>query len=156
MSIIKEQQQKINHAHLAEDENEESPRKRTRGEYVEEYGLFYAFFRSVTPREDTWLIDSGSSKNMTVKKTTLSNIEEKNSSQKVSLGDDYQYPIKGIVESSYKIEFGTSMEMKKLLYVPCLKKNLISISTLDKKGHRFAFIDGQVLMWSKGKTLEDV
>ena len=36
------------------------------------------------------------------------------------------------------------------------EKNLIPISSLDKKGYIVAFIDGQVLMWSKGKTLEDV
>ena len=72
------------------------------------------------------------------------------------MGDDYQYPIKGIGESSYKIESGTSMRMKEVLYVPGLKKNLLSISALDKKGYRVAFIYGQVLMWSKGNTLEDV
>ena len=44
----------------------------------------------------------------------------------------------------------------KVLYVPGLKKNLLSISTLDKKGYRVGFIDGQVLMWTKGKTIEDV
>ena len=70
---------------------------------------------------------------MTGKKTTLSNIEENNSPQKVSLGDDYQYPIKGTGESSYKIDSGTSMKMKEVLYVPGLKKNLLSISNLDKK-----------------------
>ena len=48
------------------------------------------------------------------------------------------------------------MKMKEVLYVPGLKKNLLSISTLDKKGYRVDFIDGQVLMWSKGKTLQDV
>ena len=46
------------------------------------------------------------------------------------------------------------MKMKEVLYVPGLKKNLLSISALDKKGYRVFFIDGQVLMWSKGKTLE--
>ena len=45
--------------------------------------------------------------------------------------------------------------MKEVLYVPCIKKNLLSISTLDKKGYIVAFIDGQVLMWSKGNTIED-
>jgi hypothetical protein len=39
------------------------------------------------------------------------------------------------------------MKMKDVLYVPGLKKNLLSISTLDKKGFRVAFIDGEVLMW---------
>ena len=48
------------------------------------------------------------------------------------------------------------MKMKEVLYVLGLKKNLLSISSINKKGYRIDFIDGQVLMWSKGKTLEDV
>ena len=72
------------------------------------------------------------------------------------MGDDYQYPIKGINESRYKLESGTSMKMKEVLYVQGLKKNLLSISSLEHKGYIFSFIDGQVLMWSKGKTLEYV
>ena len=42
--------------------------------------------------------------------------------------------------------------MKDVLYVPGLKKNLLSISYLDKKAFRVAFIDGQVLMWKKCNT----
>ena len=71
------------------------------------------------------------------------------------LGDDYQYPIKGMGESSYRFDFGKSMKMKDVLYVPGLKKNLLSISTLDKKGFRIAFVDGEVLFWPKGKTIDD-
>jgi hypothetical protein len=48
------------------------------------------------------------------------------------------------------------MKMKEVLYVPGLKKNLLSISTLDEKGYRVAFVDGQVLMWSRGNTFDDV
>ena len=48
------------------------------------------------------------------------------------------------------------MKMKEVLYVPGLKNNLLSISTLDKKGYKVSFIDGYILMWSKGKTLEYV
>jgi hypothetical protein len=44
-------------------------------------------------------------------------------------------------ESTYKIDSGT--------------KNLLSILALEKKGFRVAFIDGEVLMWPKGKTIED-
>ena len=89
------------------------------------------------------------------KKQSLSKLEEKNSPHKVSLGDDYQYPIKGIGESSYKLDSGTSMKMKEVLYVPGLKNKLLSISSLGKKGYRASFIDVQVLVWSKGKTFED-
>ena len=88
-------------------------------------------------------------------KKTLSKLEEKNSPQKVSLGDDYQYPIKGVGEASYKLDSGNPLKMKEVLYVPGLKKNLFSISALDKKGFRVSFIDVQVLMWSKGKNIED-
>ena len=52
--------------------------------------LFSALSRSVTPVEDTWLIDSDALKHMTGKKQTLSRLEEKNSPQKVLMGDDYQ------------------------------------------------------------------
>ena len=147
---------KRHHAHLVEYEDEEEeeegpPRNQAREEDAKEYVLFSALFGSVTPGEDTLLIDSGASKHMTGQKKILSKLEEKNSPQKVSLGDDYQYPIKGIYEASYKLDSGNPLKMKEVLYVPGLKKNLLSISALDKKGFRVAFIDGQVLMWPKGK-----
>jgi hypothetical protein len=34
-------------------------------------------------------------------------------------------------------------------------KNLLSISALEKKGFRVAFIDGEVLMWAKGETMKE-
>ena len=71
------------------------------------------------------------------------------------LGDDSQYPIKGMGEASYKLDSGKSMKMKDVLYVPGLKKNLLSISALDKRGFRVAFIDGKFLVSLKGKTVED-
>ena len=42
-----------------------------------------------------------------------------------------------------------------MLYVPGLKNNILSISALNAKGIRAAFVDGQVLMWPRGKTIED-
>ena len=47
------------------------------------------------------------------------------------------------------------MKMKDVLFVPGLKKNILSISALDAKGMRVAFVDGQVLMWSRGKTIDN-
>ena len=47
------------------------------------------------------------------------------------------------------------MKMKEVIYVSSLNKNLLSISALDKKGYGVAFIDGQVRMWTKGKSIED-
>ena len=41
------------------------------------------------------------------------------------------------------------MKMKEVLYVPSLKKNLLSISPLHKKGYRVAFIDLEATSPSK-------
>jgi hypothetical protein len=76
----------------------------------------------------------------------LSCLSEKKFSQKVTLGDDYQYLIKGVGESNYKLNLGTPMKKNDVLYVPGLTKNLLSISTLETKGFRVSFIDGEVLM----------
>jgi hypothetical protein len=118
---------KRHHAHAVEDE--EPPTKMIR-ERIEDYVLISALSGSISLGEDTWLIDSGSSKNMTGQRDILSCLSENNFSQKVTLGDDYKYPIKGVGESNYKLNSGTPMKMKDVVYVPGLTKNLLSISYL--------------------------
>ena len=124
-------------------------------EQIKDHVLISALSGSVTPGEGTRLIDSGASKHMTGQRNILSYISEKNFSQKVKLGDDYQYPVKEVGESNHKLNSGNSLKMKDVLYVPSLKKNLLSISALEKKGFSVAFIDGEVLMWTKGETLNE-
>ena len=80
---------------------------------------------------------------------------EHESPHKVKLGDDYQYPIKGSGEASYKLDSKKSLKIKDVLYVQGLKKNILSIYALDAKAIRVSFVDGQVLMWPRGKTIED-
>ena len=75
-------------------------------------------------------------------KESFVNLFEHDSPHKVKLGD----PIKGSGEASYKLNSGKYLKMNDVLYVPGLEKNILSISALDAKGMRVAFIDGQVLM----------
>ena len=49
--------------------------------------------------------------------------------------------MKGNGESSYKLDSGKYIKMRDVSFVPGLKKNLLSISSLDAKGMRVAFID---------------
>jgi hypothetical protein len=58
----KKRNNKRHHAHATEDD--EPPKKVTKEE-IEDYILFFALSGSVTPGEDTWLIDNGASKHMT-------------------------------------------------------------------------------------------
>jgi hypothetical protein len=78
-------------------------------EEIKEHVLILALSGSVTPGEDTWLIDSGASKHMTRKRKILSCISEKKFSQKVTLGDDYQYLIKRVGESNHKLNSRNSL-----------------------------------------------
>ena len=69
-------------------------------------------------------------------------MSEHDSPHKVKLGDDYQYLIKGSGEVSYKLESMEYLKIKDVLYVPGLKKNILSISALVAKGMEFSFVDG--------------
>ena len=82
-------------------------------------------------------------------KESFVNMSEHESPHKVKLGDDYQYPIKGSREDSYKLDSRTSLNMEDVLYVLGLKKNILSISVLDAKGMRATYFDGKVLMFRK-------
>jgi len=141
------------HAHAAEDD--EPVQRRREEESEDEYTLISALTGTVTHGSDTLLIDSGASRHMTGNKEVLLNLIQKDSPHKVKLGDDYQYPIKGGGEAVYHLGSRKRIKMKEVLYVPGLKKNLLSISALEEKGYRVALVDGQVLMWSKGKSFDD-
>ena len=70
---------------------------------------------------------------MTGFKDSFVKLSEHESPHKVKLGDENQYLIKGSGESSYMLDSGQYLKMKNVLFVPGLKKNLISISALDAK-----------------------
>jgi hypothetical protein len=71
---------------------------------------------------------------------------KKDSPHKAKLGDYYQYPIKGVGEDSFQLDFRKLMKIKDVLFILGLSKNILSISTLEEKGFRISFFDGEVLM----------
>ena len=78
----KKRNNKRHHAHAIEDD--EPPTKMIK-EKIEANVLFSALSGSVSPREDTWLINSGASKHMTGQRGILSSLTEKNFPQEVTL-----------------------------------------------------------------------
>ena len=97
MKLERVKKKKIFQAHAAEDNDQEDEERAKKNEdSYEEYVLISALTGSVSPGNDTWLVDSGASKHMTSYKDSLSCPVQKESRQKVMLGDDYQYPIKGM------------------------------------------------------------
>ena len=105
--LKKNEGNKRHHANAAEDEGP-SQKKERNDNSDNEYPLISALIGTGTHGNDTWLVDSGASKHMTGFKDYVSNLIERESSQKVKPGDDYQYPIKGDGEASYKLSPGNS------------------------------------------------
>ena len=84
-------------AHAAEESDQEVEEEAKRDEESsEEYVLISALTGSISPRNDTWLVDGGASKHMAGYKDSLSCLVQRESPHKVMLGDDSQYHIKGI------------------------------------------------------------
>ena len=59
--------------------------------------LIFAITGTISHGSNDWLIDSGASKHMTGFKESFVKLSEHESPHKVKLGDDYQYPIKVVV-----------------------------------------------------------
>lgn len=61
--------------------------------------------------------------------------------------------MKGIVSNSLELDSSGSIHLNNILYVPSLKKNLLSSSCLEVKGDIIAFVDGNVLVWSMDTSI---
>lgn len=120
-----------------------------------EYYLISAL--STTSPMDTlgnWLIDSGASRHFTEYKEALSNLIEKETNLEIILGDHTTYPVKGVGNITLQLNQGNMIHLQEVLYVPDLKKNLVSISAMEDKGYKVAFIDGRVRVLKK-KNFKD-
>ena len=72
---------------------------------------------------------------------------EKETNLEIVLGDNMKYPVKGVGNVSLKLNQGNTIHLQDVLYVPNLKKNLVSISKMENKGYKVTFSDGKVHIW---------
>eukprot|EP00253_Pinus_taeda_P002162 PITA_02162 len=120
------------------------------GHYQDEHYLI-STLSTTTPLDSlgNWLIDSGASRHFTGYKEALSNLIEKETNLEIILGDNSKYLVKGVENVSLQLNQGNTIHLQEVLYVPNLKKNLVSILTMEDKGYKVAFIDGKVRVWKK-------
>jgi hypothetical protein len=71
----------------------------------------------------------------------------------VELGDDGTYDVKGFGSTSFQFQSGNIFHINEILYVPGLKKNLISVPVLESKGYSVAFSKGKALLWSSNEDI---
>jgi len=72
----------------------------------------------------------------------------------MEIGDNTKSTVKGVGTVSLQLESENPLKMSDVLYVPGLKKNLLSIFVMEDRGYVVAFVDGQVLAWPKGLSLD--
>jgi hypothetical protein len=86
---------------------------------------------------------------MTGFKEILSDFETKSFVEHVDLGDEKCYNIEGVGSISFIFESGARLHIEEVLYVPVIKKNLLSVETLEDKGYWGIFKEKNALLWAK-------
>jgi hypothetical protein len=90
---------------------------------------------------------------MTGFKQNIVNYRDKKFNVKVELVNNDTYAIKGIGSTSFHLQSGNVFHIEEILYVPGLKKNLISVAVLESKGYTIAFSKGKAFMWPSNESM---
>ena len=142
--------------HYASTVQEENPSgSPPKQEKRKEYYLVSALTGSVITSQDTWLVDSGASTHMTRYRKVLSDFRKKSCSTQMELRDVVRYEVNGVGSISLHLESGAILHLEEVLYVPSLKKNLISVSVLENKGYSVLFFEKKALLWQRGLPLKE-
>jgi hypothetical protein len=124
------------------------PRLQRDEDIKEEAFLFISTLTGTIPTDnDIWLIDNGASRHMIGYRDHLTNLVEKEINLHVVLGDNARYNVKGVGTSTCQLDSDIPLQLSEVLYVPGMKRNLVSISALEDKGYKVTFSEGKVLAW---------
>jgi hypothetical protein len=108
----------------------------------------------VPTNSDIWLIDNGASRHMTGYREHLTDLVEKESRLHVVLGDNARYIVKGVGSSSFQLDSDIPLQLSEVLYVPGMKRNLVSIFALEDNDYKVIFSEGKVLSWHKNSHMD--
>ncbi|MCO5597368.1 hypothetical protein L7F22_051444 [Adiantum nelumboides] len=93
-----------------------------------------------------WYFDSGASMHITSRKDLFSSLDAAPAGKKVTCANNASYPIKGVGKILITISDGSDLCLPDVLYVPGIKKNLLSVSSLAKNGLRVIFEDDRCIV----------
>ena len=96
-----------------------------------------------------WYLDSGASFHMTGDKDLFSDLEEKDLKMHIEMGDDGQYSVTGIGTITFHRESSKPFQLKNVMHVPGLKKNLVSVTMLEDIGYDVVFSNGKAYLRHK-------
>lgn len=100
-----------------------------------------------------WYIDNRASCHMTCAREFFLELGERALDIEIVLGDDHTVRAVGVGIVTFERESLPSLKVMDVLYVSRMKKNLISVSTMEEKGFDVTFLGGQVLMHPRGASI---
>jgi hypothetical protein len=89
-----------------------------------------------------WYLDSGASFHMTGDKQYFIDLEEKDLRMHIEMGDDGKYSATSIGTLTFQRESGKPFQLKNVMHVPGLKKNLVLVTMLEDRGYDVVFSSG--------------
>jgi hypothetical protein len=99
-----------------------------------------------------WLIDSGATCHMTGAWELFESFTESDSDVHVELGMGTKHAVKGSRTVPFWMESGGMLRVMDVLWVPELRRSVLSVSMIEKKGFDVAFQDGQALIKPRGSS----
>ena len=106
---------------------------------------------SASTTTSTWYIDSGASSHMTCIRDVFTKMTQTGLDLEVVLGDDTMVREVGCGTVLFDRDSMEPMLLKDDLYVLGMKKNLVSVSTIEDRGLGVYVLDGKVYIFPKAK-----
>ena len=100
------------------------------------------------PRE--WWIDTGATRHVCSDKAIFSSLQASNAGEKLYMGNSATSAIEGEGTVILKMTSGKNLTLKNVLYVPDIRKNLVSGSLLNKHGFRIVIESDKVILSKSG------
>eukprot|EP00253_Pinus_taeda_P020875 PITA_20875 len=110
----------------------------------------YAFPSISRASSGIWYVDNGASRHMAGVRKYFSELSESGTDMEVVLGDDRVVIAVGVGTLTFQRESKPPLKVSDVLYVPGMRKNLISVSALEVRGYEVLFRGGHVLMYPRG------
>jgi hypothetical protein len=93
-----------------------------------------------------WYLDSGAFFHMMGDKESFIELEEKDLRMHIEMGDYGRYSATGIGTITFQRESGKPFQLKNVMHVPGLKKNLVSVAMLEDNGYDVVFSSGKAYL----------
>ena len=93
-----------------------------------------------------WYFNSGASFHMTGDEKLFNDLEEKYIQMHIEMGNDRRYNAIGIGTINFKRDSSKPFQLKYVMHVLGLKKNLVSVTMLEDRGYDIVYRDGKYFM----------